>query len=76
MNVFTCELNLNNTKYIESYFLSGVIVEGIAKNIDNIAQTIFNNPDDYLYYIDPIPKVELAFDEEIEFHKIRRKILF
>ena len=51
-------------------------VEGIAKNIDNIAQIIFNNPDDYLYYIDPIEKVELAFDEEIEFHKIRRKILF
>ena len=53
-----------------------MIVEGIAKNIDNIAQTIFNNPDDYLYYDDPISKVELAFNEEIEFHKIRRKILF
>ena len=51
-------------------------VEGIAKNIDNIAQIIFNNLEDYLYYDDPISKVELAFNEEIEFHKIRRKILF
>ena len=53
-----------------------MIVEGIDKNIDNITQTIFNNLDDYLYYDDPIAKVELAFNEEIEFHKIRRKILF
>ena len=45
-------------------------VEGIAKNFDNIVQTIFNNPDDYLYYGAPIAKVELAFNEEIEFHKI------
>ena len=62
---FLSKLNVNTTKYIEgslesfkinieSYFLSGVIVEGIAKNIDNIAQTIFNNPEDYLYYGDPI----------------------
>ena len=86
---------MNTTKYIEgslesfkinieSYFLSGVNVEGITKNIETIAQTIFINPDyllqeifDYLYYpCGPISKLELAFNEEIEFHKIRRKILF
>ena len=86
---FLSKLNVNTTKYIEgslesfkinieSYFLSGVNVEGITKNIETIAQTIFINPDyllqeifDYLYYpCGPISKLELAFNEEIEFHKI------
>jgi hypothetical protein len=63
---------------IESYLLSGVNDKGIAENIETIAKSIFINPDyllqeifDYLYYpCGPISKLELAFNEEIEFHKI------
>ena len=94
---FLSQLNVNTTKYIEgsldsfktnieSYFLSGVNVEGITKNIETIAQTIFINPDyllqeifDYLYYpCGPISKLKLSFNEEIEYHKImlERKFCF
>jgi hypothetical protein len=63
---------------IESYFLSGVNYKGITENIETIAQTIFITPDNliqeilnYLYYpCGPISKLKLAFNEEIEFHKI------
>lgn len=63
---------------IKNYYISGVNEEGIVQNIKTIAKKIFVNPFKlnnetrfYLYYTcGPLPKIQLAFDEEIEYHKV------
>ena len=63
---------------IESYFKSGVNLEGMKENIETIGREIFFDPShlkkqifDYLYYAcEPISKLEVAFNEEIDFHDI------
>ena len=62
---------------IINYYISGVNEEGIKENIQTIAKKIFVNPFKlnnetrfYLYYTcGPLPKIQLVFDEEIEYHK-------
>ena len=63
---------------IESYFSSGVNLKGMKENIETIGREIFFDPShlkkqivDYLYYAcGPISKLEVAFNEEIDFHDI------
>ena len=86
INTFLNELNINTTKYInqsldslkiniKSYFLSGINIEGIEKNIEIIAQSIFINPQEFIKEIENFidyqsnKKIILAFNEEMSFHK-------
>ena len=63
---------------IESYFKSGVNLLGMKENIETIGREIFFDPShlkkqifDYIYYpCGPISKLEVAFNEEIDFHDI------
>ena len=63
---------------IESYFSSGVNLIGMKENIETIGREIFFDPShlkkqivDYIYYLcGSISKLEVAFNEEIDFHDI------
>ena len=63
---------------IQNYFSSGVNLEGMKENIETIDKEIFFEPShlkiqivDYIFYAyGPISKLEVAFNEEIDFHNI------
>ena len=65
---------------IQNYFSIGVNLEGMKENIKTIGREIFFDPShlkiqivDYIFYAcGAISKLEVAFNEEIDFHNIRK----